>query len=77
MTNVTVLVERTVATVTVRVADDGPGLPETVRANLFRRQQSTTGGSGIGLYIARELAERNGGMLRCAEIASGAASCSR
>jgi signal transduction histidine kinase len=72
MTNVTILVERNASTVTVRIADDGPGLPETVRANLFR-QQSTTGGSGIGLSIARELAERNGGMLRHVETASGAA----
>ena len=71
MTNLTVLVERSARTVTVRVADDGPGLPRAVRANLFRRQVSATGGSGIGLSIARELAERNGGMLQLAESARG------
>jgi len=73
MTHVTLLVERGATTVTVRVADDGPGLPETVRANLFRQQQSTTGGSGVGLSIARELAERNGGVIRHTKAERGAA----
>jgi signal transduction histidine kinase len=71
MTSVTLLAERTGATVRLRIADDGPGLPEAVRANLFRRQQSTTGGSGMGLSIARELAEQNGGVLQLAESARG------
>jgi signal transduction histidine kinase len=71
MTHVTLLVEREASAVTVRIADDGPGLPKTVRTNMFRRQQSTTGGSGIGLAIARELAERNGGVLRYAASARG------
>jgi signal transduction histidine kinase len=71
MTSVTLLVERTGATVRVRIADDGPGLPAAVRANLFRRQQSATGGSGTGLSIARELAEQNGGVLQLAESARG------
>ena len=72
MTHLTVLVERAGATVTIRVADDGPGLPQAVRDNLFRPQASATGGSGIGLSIARELAERNGGGLQLAESARGA-----
>ena len=71
MTNLTLLVERASSTVTVRIADDGPGLPKAVRANLFRAQKSCTGGSGLGLAIARELAERNGGVLQLAESARG------
>jgi signal transduction histidine kinase len=71
MTAVTLLVERSGATVKVRIADDGPGLPAAVRANLFRRQQSATSGSGVGLSIARELAEQNGGVLQLAESARG------
>jgi signal transduction histidine kinase len=71
MTHVTLLVERAGTTVTVRIADDGPGLPKKVRENLFRAQRSSTGGSGLGLSIARELAERNGGGLRLAESARG------
>jgi len=71
MTHVTLLVERAGTTVTVRIADDGPGLPQAVRASLFRTQHSSTGGSGLGLSIARELAERNGGVLQLAESARG------
>jgi signal transduction histidine kinase len=71
ITHVTLLVERVGTTVSVRVADDGPGLPKAVRASLFRPQSSSTGGSGIGLAIARELAERNGGVLRLADQARG------
>lgn len=66
-------VEQKGATVRVRIADDGPGLPDAVRANLFRRGKSTTGGTGYGLSIARELAERNGGMLELAQGGAGTA----
>lgn len=70
MTHVTLLVERAGPTLTVRVADDGPGLPAGVRANLFR-QRDSGGGHGMGLSIARELAERNGGVLRLEDSARG------
>ena len=50
---------------TMKLADDGPGLPLDIRARLFgtqpRRSFSTR--HGYGLAIAREFAERNGGML--------------
>jgi len=31
----------------VRIADDRSGLPQAVRASLFRTQPSSTGGSGL------------------------------
>lgn len=71
MTRLALSIERQDATVTVRVADDGPGLPKRVRDNLFRPQPSSTG-SGMGLAIARELAERNGGVLQHIASARGA-----
>jgi len=73
MTSVTLLVERAGANVAVRIADDGPGLPKAIRANLFRARpgSSPTGGSGLGLAIARELAERSGGVLELTESARG------
>lgn len=58
-------------TAIVKVSDDGPGLPPAVRARLFMPTQSTTGGSGLGLSIARELAERNGGVLEHVESEVG------
>lgn len=70
---VDIAVERTAATIAVRIADDGPGLPTNVRHRLFRPAVSSIGGSGLGLSIARELAEKNGGMLKLAESDKGTA----
>ncbi len=64
-------VECTSTTAIITVADDGPGLPEAIRGRLFRRGTSGTGSSGYGLSIARELAERNCGVLELAEVRRG------
>jgi signal transduction histidine kinase len=63
--------EQTGATVTIRIADDGPGLPDDVRARLFQRSRSTGASGGYGLSIARELAERNGALLNLADTVRG------
>jgi signal transduction histidine kinase len=70
---VTVHVGTVDAMVTIRVADDGPGLPAGVRAGLFARQspQAAAPRHGYGLAIARELAERNGGTLALVPAAKG------
>lgn len=49
----------------VRVADDGPGLPEGSEERVFERFVSLDGkgGSGLGLAIARDLARAHGGDL--------------
>ncbi len=48
---------------TIRLTDDGPGLPERARANLFQpfAASARRGGTGLGLAIARELAQGHGG----------------
>ncbi len=44
----------------LRVIDDGPGVPEAEQSRLFEPFFTTEStGSGLGLYIARELAEAN------------------
>lgn len=47
----------------VDIADDGPGLPEAVRVELFRPFAGGTqrGGTGLGLAIARDLMVAHGG----------------
>lgn len=48
----------------ILVADTGPGLPDKVRATLFKPfVGGTRGGTGLGLAIARELARAHGGQL--------------
>ncbi len=49
----------------IEVEDDGPGLPLPleVLAQPFRQGQGPRGGSGLGLYTARRVAEVHGGRL--------------
>jgi signal transduction histidine kinase len=56
-------------TVTITVADTGPGLPDIARAHLFEAFQGSTrrGGSGLGLAIANELVAAHGGTLTLAD----------
>ena len=64
--------------VTVRVEDDGPGIPEALLERVFEphfrlADRGAVGGSGLGLAIARELAVRAGGSLSAANRATGGA----
>ncbi|MEO8114070.1 MAG: HAMP domain-containing sensor histidine kinase [Phenylobacterium sp.] len=53
----------------VRIADNGPGLPERARERLFQpfAGSSRPDGAGLGLAIARELAQGHGGDLALVE----------
>jgi signal transduction histidine kinase len=53
----------------LRLADNGPGLPERARNNLFQpfAGGARRGGTGLGLTIARELAQGHGGDLTLVE----------
>jgi signal transduction histidine kinase len=62
--------------VAIRVRDDGPGVPEEERERIFERfargMQASSGGFGLGLAIARELARRMTGDFTLEPTASGA-----
>lgn len=51
----------------ILVRDDGPGLPQTVKANLFTPLASTKGKghSGLGLTICKNLIDELGGTIQC------------
>lgn len=58
---------------TIVVRDDGPGIPAKIRERLFRpfAGSARADGSGLGLVIAREIAEAHGGTLTLAASRPG------
>ena len=49
----------------IDVSDDGPGVPEEIQKHLFEPFYSTKkGGTGLGLSLAKELMDMNGGELK-------------
>ena len=72
-THVTVSAGRANGAISLTVADDGPGLRD--RAQVFERFYTgdATRGAGLGLAIARELAEHMEGSLRAESGGHGAA----
>jgi len=65
--------------VVVRISDDGPGIPPSSRAHifdLFYRDPDTArsvAGSGIGLFVCRNLVEAMGGEMTVEASPSGGA----
>ena len=56
----------------IEVSDDGEGIPENMRSHLFEPFFTTEKtGTGLGLYIARELADANGAKLQYKTASSG------
>lgn len=59
--------------VELHIIDDGPGIPEAERGKIFEPFFTTRGsGTGLGLYIARELCEANEASLDLVDGAKGA-----
>ena len=59
--------------VELRVIDDGPGVDDVSRGQVFEPFFTTHGaGTGLGLYIARELCEASGASLELLDAGPGA-----
>ncbi|MGZ5792663.1 MAG: sensor histidine kinase, partial [Croceibacterium sp.] len=74
----TVSLSRDGGTAVIRILDDGPGIPERDLSRMmepFTRGEGsrnrTTGGAGLGLAIARAIAEQHGGRLVLANRPEG------
>lgn len=53
--------------VVIEVADEGPGVPDDLAPRIFERSVSSKGGTGLGLAVAKDLAEADGGRLSLAQ----------
>jgi signal transduction histidine kinase len=60
--------------IVMRVSDNGPGVPERSRANLFSAFQGSarSGGTGLGLPVAAELVRLHGGAITLEDTPTGA-----
>ncbi|GII61514.1 hypothetical protein Skr01_15990 [Sphaerisporangium krabiense] len=64
--------------VRLRVADEGPGIPEPERPRVFERfsrldaaRAADAGGAGLGLAIVKEIVELHGGSIKVADTPTG------
>ncbi|MGY5874842.1 MAG: PAS domain S-box protein [Candidatus Thorarchaeota archaeon] len=69
---VEVILERVGNIFQIDVRDDGPGISEDIRTQLFQKGVSTTGG-GQGLYLSKRIMEAYGGSIQLLESDKGAA----
>lgn len=71
---ITISVQEEGDTISVTVADTGPGIPDDLKPRIFERKErgvTKKSGKGLGLYIVRMLAERYGGSVRAGDRVPG------
>ena len=76
--HVSVRASRTRDTIEIVVDDDGPGIPESAREDVFKpfyrvdgSRNPATGGTGLGLTIARDVIRGHGGDIRIETAPAG------
>jgi signal transduction histidine kinase len=60
---VTITTRTTGGSTVIEVSDEGPGVPPALGARVFERAVSGQSGTGLGLSVARDLADADGGRL--------------
>ena len=77
-TRVTTAVSTDGTTVTVRISDDGPGIPEALRPRLFQRftrgdaaRSPGTASTGLGMAIAQAVVLAHGGTIELDDTETG------
>jgi PAS domain S-box-containing protein len=73
---VKVNISRKKGNIEIFVSDNGPGIDESIRDNLFQKGVSTRG-SGLGLYLSKEIVTAIGGTIELAENKFGQGACFR
>lgn len=78
-TRIIVSARRDAGSLTVEVADEGPGLPAGVEERVFEKfyqaqRENAGGGVGLGLPICRTIVEAHGGSIRATNRPQGGAS---
>lgn len=63
---VSIAMRGSIGSVVIEVCDEGEGIPAAIAPHIFERSV-TSSGTGLGLGLARQLAERNGGRLELVE----------
>ena len=76
--NVALTIEKTSEKVVLTISDDGPGVPAEDLDNIFQRfwrgeksRSRASGGAGLGLAIARQLVEAQGGQIHAENRKTG------
>ena len=60
--------------VTIRIADNGPGIPSAILPRIFEPHVSTKGAkSGLGLHIVRSMVQLDGGTVTARNREEGGA----
>jgi signal transduction histidine kinase len=55
----------------IEVEDDGPGIEPSIRARLFEPFATSGSGSGLGLYVSRQIVEAFGGQIEVVDRQGG------
>ncbi len=63
--NIDVKAQKVDSEIEVRIADNGPGIPEDMKEDIFKEgvKDETTGKTGLGLFLAKTLVERYSGKI--------------